>query len=132
MNDPVTAPSVALRRETLRERAASDPAAPPELLAAAAFISVLTNEPAEVGADLATRALLAGESARPRLGRQAVVLVRSVVFAGDALAALGRAVCPGAAAARCLDRAGAGDRRRRPACRGPGATAAGSRSDAAI
>ena len=65
MNDPVTAPSVALRREALRERAAGDPAAPPELLAAAAFISVLTNEPAEVGADLATRALLAGESAPP-------------------------------------------------------------------
>ena len=31
MNDPATAPSVALRRETLRERAASDPSAPPEL-----------------------------------------------------------------------------------------------------
>ncbi|HEV8251172.1 MAG TPA: LuxR C-terminal-related transcriptional regulator, partial [Gaiellaceae bacterium] len=41
------------------------PAPPPELLAAAAVISVLTNEPAEVGADLAIRAL-AGESARPR------------------------------------------------------------------
>jgi DNA-binding CsgD family transcriptional regulator/tetratricopeptide (TPR) repeat protein len=66
MNDPVTAPSVALRRETLRKRAASDPAAPPELLAAAALISILTNEPAEVGADLATRALLAAESTPPR------------------------------------------------------------------
>ncbi len=33
-NDPATAPSVALRRETLRERAADDPQAPPELLAA--------------------------------------------------------------------------------------------------
>ena len=65
MNDPVTAPSVALRREALRERAAGHPAAPPELLAAAAFISVLTNEPAEVGADLATRALLAGEQRAP-------------------------------------------------------------------
>jgi DNA-binding CsgD family transcriptional regulator/tetratricopeptide (TPR) repeat protein len=49
----------------LRERAASDPAAPPELLAAAAFISILTNEPAEIGADLATRALLVGDRARP-------------------------------------------------------------------
>ena len=39
-----------------------DPAAPAELLAAAAFISVLTNEPAEVGAELASRALLAGDS----------------------------------------------------------------------
>ena len=65
MNDVVTAPSVALRRETLRERAANDPAAPAELLAAAAFISVLTNEPAEVGAELASRALGAGGRAPP-------------------------------------------------------------------
>ena len=65
MNDPATAPSVALRRETLRERAGDDPAAPAELLAAAAFISVLTNEPAEVGAELASRALLAGQSTPP-------------------------------------------------------------------
>ena len=63
MNDPATAPSVALRRETLRERVAGHPA-PPELpLAVAAFTSILTNEPAEVGAELATRALLAGDSA---------------------------------------------------------------------
>jgi DNA-binding CsgD family transcriptional regulator/tetratricopeptide (TPR) repeat protein len=66
MNDPVTAPSVALRRETLREQAASDPTVPPELLAAAALISILTNEPAEVGAELASRALLAAESTPPR------------------------------------------------------------------
>jgi DNA-binding CsgD family transcriptional regulator len=65
LNDPVTAPSVALRGEMLRERAAADPKAPPEVLAAAAFISILTNEPAEIGEDLATRALLAGDSARP-------------------------------------------------------------------
>ena len=65
LNDPVTAPSVGLRYETLRERAAGDPAAPPEVLAAVAFISVLSNEPAEIGADLATRALLAEDSARP-------------------------------------------------------------------
>src|SRR5215211_4905502 len=65
MNDPVTASSVAVRREALRERATGHPAPPPELLAAAAVISVLTNEPAEVGADLAIRAL-AGESTRPR------------------------------------------------------------------
>ena len=64
MNDPVTASSVAVRREALRERATGHPAPPPELLAAAAVISVLTNEPAEVGADLAARAL-AGESAPP-------------------------------------------------------------------
>jgi DNA-binding CsgD family transcriptional regulator/tetratricopeptide (TPR) repeat protein len=63
MNDPATAPSVALRRETLRERVARHPA-PPELpLAVAAFTSVLSNEPAEVGAELATHALLAGDSA---------------------------------------------------------------------
>ena len=65
INDPVTAASVALRGEMLRARAAGDSAAPPELLAAAAFISVLTNEPAEIGADLATRALLVGDRARP-------------------------------------------------------------------
>jgi DNA-binding CsgD family transcriptional regulator/tetratricopeptide (TPR) repeat protein len=65
LNDPVTGPSVALRRERLRERAASDPAAPPEVLASAAFVSILTNEPAETGAELATRALLAQDSAGP-------------------------------------------------------------------
>jgi len=65
MNDPATAPSMALRRKALRERAASDQAAPPELMALASFISVLSNEPAEVGADLATRALLAGEGEAP-------------------------------------------------------------------
>jgi DNA-binding CsgD family transcriptional regulator/tetratricopeptide (TPR) repeat protein len=65
MNDPATAPSVALRRETLRARAGDDPAAPAELLAAAAFISVLTDEPAEVGAELASRAILAGQSTPP-------------------------------------------------------------------
>src|SRR5204863_10144151 len=37
-----------------------DPAAPAAILAVAAFTSVLTNEPAEDGADLATRALRAG------------------------------------------------------------------------
>ena len=65
LNDPVTARSVPLRRETLRERAAGDPAAPPDVVATAAFVSVLTNEPAETGADLATRALSAEGSARP-------------------------------------------------------------------
>jgi DNA-binding CsgD family transcriptional regulator len=62
MSDPVSMPSGSLRGATLRERAA-DPAAPAELLAAAAFVSVLTNERAEVGAELASRALLAGGSA---------------------------------------------------------------------
>jgi DNA-binding CsgD family transcriptional regulator/tetratricopeptide (TPR) repeat protein len=62
MSDPVTAPSVAARRGALRERVADDHGAPTELLAVGSFISVLTNEPAEVGAELANRALLAGES----------------------------------------------------------------------
>jgi DNA-binding CsgD family transcriptional regulator/tetratricopeptide (TPR) repeat protein len=65
MNDDATAHSMALRREALRARAVSDQPAPAELLAAASFISILGNEPAEVGADLATRALLAGESTAP-------------------------------------------------------------------
>jgi DNA-binding CsgD family transcriptional regulator len=68
LNDPLAAPSVALRRETLLARAAGDPAAPPELLGTAAFISVLTNEPAKVGADLAARALRAGGTAPPTSG----------------------------------------------------------------
>jgi DNA-binding CsgD family transcriptional regulator len=63
LNDPVTAPSAALRAETLRQRAAEHPAPPPELLAVAAFTSILTNESAEVGAEFATRALLVGVSA---------------------------------------------------------------------
>jgi DNA-binding CsgD family transcriptional regulator len=57
MNNATTAPSVARRLEPLREHAARDPAAPPELLSAVAFASVVTNEPAQVAADLATRAL---------------------------------------------------------------------------
>jgi DNA-binding CsgD family transcriptional regulator len=68
LNDPLAAPSDAFRRETLLVRAAGEPSAPPELLAAAAFISVLTNQPAEVGADLATRALRAGGTAPPTSG----------------------------------------------------------------
>jgi DNA-binding CsgD family transcriptional regulator len=66
LNDPATAPSLALRAERLRERAAGDPAAPLELLAVAGFTSILTNEPAGIGADFATRALLAGGGAPPR------------------------------------------------------------------
>jgi DNA-binding CsgD family transcriptional regulator len=70
-NDPANMPPVSPRRVTLRERATDDPAAPPELLAAAAFISVLANEPAEGAAELASRALQAGDSApRGSFGRQ--------------------------------------------------------------
>ena len=62
LNDPTTAPSTKLRLEALRKRAASHPAPPPDLLAALAYCYVLTNVHVEVGADLATRALLAGSS----------------------------------------------------------------------
>src|SRR5215213_3970757 len=68
LNDPLAASSVAPRLERLLARAASGPAAPPELLATAGFISVLTNEPAERGADLAVRALRAGGTAPPQSG----------------------------------------------------------------
>jgi DNA-binding CsgD family transcriptional regulator len=62
-NDPSTMPPVSSRRVALLEWAADDPSAPAELLAVAAFISVLANEPAENAAELARRALQAGESA---------------------------------------------------------------------
>src|SRR5829696_390989 len=66
LNDPATAPSLARRAEGLRERAAGERTAPLELLAVAGFTSILTNEPAVVGAEFATRALVAGGAARPR------------------------------------------------------------------
>jgi DNA-binding CsgD family transcriptional regulator len=65
LSDPITAPPAALRGRMLRERAADHPAPPPELLAVAAFTSVLTNEPAEIGAEFASRALQAGVGAPP-------------------------------------------------------------------
>ena len=65
MNDPAAAPSATFRREALRERAARDHPAPPDVLAVGSFLSILTNEPVEVGADLATRALEAAESTPP-------------------------------------------------------------------
>jgi DNA-binding CsgD family transcriptional regulator len=64
-NDPAMAPSLASRRKVLRERADTDHDAPAELLGVASFISVLSNEPADVVADLATRALLADKSTKP-------------------------------------------------------------------
>jgi DNA-binding CsgD family transcriptional regulator len=73
MNDPATMPPVSPRRLRLRKQAAEDPRAPAELLAAAAFISVLANEPAEVGAKLASRALRAGESGLQGAGRHWVL-----------------------------------------------------------
>src|SRR2546426_960661 len=80
MYDPVTTPSVALRRAALRDRAASDLAAPPELVAAASQISALMNEPAEVCAELATRALQAGGSA-PSGSNGRPWFLRNMVFA---------------------------------------------------
>jgi DNA-binding CsgD family transcriptional regulator len=80
MYDPVTTPSVALRRAALRDRAASDLAAPPELVAAASQISALMNEPAEVCAELATRALRAGASA-PTGSSARPWFLRNMVFA---------------------------------------------------
>ena len=56
----VPASVVAGRRRAARERAQTDASAPPELLAVAAFIAVVTNEPAAEGAELALRALTAG------------------------------------------------------------------------
>ena len=62
MNDPTPTGSIDGRRAALRARAEDDTPVPAELLGAAAFSSVLANEPAEVGAALATRALhAAGE-----------------------------------------------------------------------
>jgi DNA-binding CsgD family transcriptional regulator len=56
----VPASSVSGRRRLARERADTDASPQPELLAVAAFIAVVTNEPAAVGAELALRALAAG------------------------------------------------------------------------
>jgi DNA-binding CsgD family transcriptional regulator len=60
MIDTSTAAAIAPRRDAVRARASSDASAPPELLAVATFASVLTNEPAAVGAELAARTLEAG------------------------------------------------------------------------
>jgi DNA-binding CsgD family transcriptional regulator len=62
---PVISPSLARRGRTLRERAARHVAPPPELLAVAGWTSALANERAEVGADLAARALAAGGGLAP-------------------------------------------------------------------
>jgi DNA-binding CsgD family transcriptional regulator len=62
-------PGTSGRRRLARERAETDASAPPELLAVAAFIAVVTNEPASVGARLALRSLAAGRemlAAAPR------------------------------------------------------------------
>jgi DNA-binding CsgD family transcriptional regulator len=69
MNDLMASPGAVLRREALRDRASSDHTAPPEVFAAGAAISLLLNEPAELGAELADRALLARERTRRNLDR---------------------------------------------------------------
>ena len=61
--DVATAPAMARRREALLQRGADDASAPPELLAVAAFASVITNRPADAAAELAERALVAGRDA---------------------------------------------------------------------
>jgi DNA-binding CsgD family transcriptional regulator len=63
LNDPALAHAMALRGKALRDQAEGNRETPPEVVAFAAYISVLTNEPAGVGAALATRALLAEEHA---------------------------------------------------------------------
>jgi DNA-binding CsgD family transcriptional regulator len=68
LNDAQAAPSAARRCAALLARGLREPAAPPELLATASFISVLTNEPADVAAELAMRALEAGGTAPPHSG----------------------------------------------------------------
>jgi DNA-binding CsgD family transcriptional regulator len=69
INDPATAPAMASRHAALRKRAADDPEAPSELVAAASFVSALMNEPADVAADLATRVVLAARLASAPAGR---------------------------------------------------------------
>jgi DNA-binding CsgD family transcriptional regulator len=66
LNHPETARAMLLRRHALRLRADTDPAASAAVLAAASVISLVSNEPAEAVAALATRALLAGESSLDR------------------------------------------------------------------
>jgi DNA-binding CsgD family transcriptional regulator len=56
----VPASSASSRRRLARERAETDTSAPPELLAVATFIAVVTNEPAAAGARLGLRSLTAG------------------------------------------------------------------------
>ena len=88
------------RRRSVARRYASgrssDPAMPPELLAVAAFISVLMNEPADGG----RRARDPGAAGRRDAGRTAA---RLVACPSGALADLGGAVRAGAAAARHVD-----------------------------
>jgi ATP/maltotriose-dependent transcriptional regulator MalT len=66
----VPASAAAGRRRAARERAETDESPPPELLAVAAFIATVTNEPAASGAQLALRALGAGRELLARVPRR--------------------------------------------------------------
>jgi DNA-binding CsgD family transcriptional regulator len=66
MNHPPTARGMAGRRQALRDRAESDPAAPVAVLSAASVVSLVSNEPAEIVAELALRALSADAAASDR------------------------------------------------------------------
>jgi DNA-binding CsgD family transcriptional regulator len=61
----VISPSLGRRGQMLRDHAARHEAPPPELLAVAGWTSALVNERAEVGADLAIRALASGAGTSP-------------------------------------------------------------------
>jgi DNA-binding CsgD family transcriptional regulator len=56
LNEFDVSPSSAARRQALQDRALADETAPPDVLAAAAFVSVLANLPAGRSAELALRA----------------------------------------------------------------------------
>ena len=66
----VPASAVGGRRRSARERAETEASAPPELLAVAALIAMVGNEPATVGTALALRALAAGREVLAREPRR--------------------------------------------------------------
>jgi DNA-binding CsgD family transcriptional regulator/tetratricopeptide (TPR) repeat protein len=66
----VPASSVAGRQKAARLLAETDASGPPELLAVAAFIATVTDEPAAVGAELALRSLAAGREVLARVPRR--------------------------------------------------------------
>ena len=66
----VPASAIAGRQKAARARAETDASAPPELLAVAAFIATVTDEPATAGAELAIRSLTAGREVLARVPRR--------------------------------------------------------------
>jgi DNA-binding CsgD family transcriptional regulator len=79
--------AVAGRRRAARERAGTDPSAPPELLAVAAFTAMVNNEPVAAGAQLAQRALAAGSQVLAEVPRRRW-LTHATWFAQTALSLL--------------------------------------------